>query len=151
MMPIVIAVVAILAIGAGAYALTQRNSAPTNTTQVNNSQDAVPTTVETTSNPVDENVMVEGTVKEFTVTGSNFKFSQEEIRVNEGDTVKINFSSTGGFHDWVVDEFSAKTEQVNPGTPTSVEFVASKKGEYEYYCSVGSHRKMGMIGKLIVE
>ncbi len=87
----------------------------------------------------------------FTVTGVNFAFNLEEITVKEGDTVTINFESESGFHDWVVDEFDAATQQVRPDTPTSVTFVADKKGTYEYYCSVGSHRANGMVGNLIVE
>ena len=155
-LPIIIAVIAILVVGGAAYALSQRNTTPTTTTETNqpdSAQDVVPTTTTgTTTTPADDSAMEnQGEVKEFTITGSNFKFSEQEIRVNEGDTVKINFTSTGGFHDWVADEFNAKTEQVNPGKSTTVEFVANKKGEFEYYCSVGNHKAMGMIGKLIVE
>jgi plastocyanin len=29
--------------------------------------------------------------------------------------------------------------------------VADKKGTFEYYCSVGQHRALGMKGKLVVE
>ena len=90
-------------------------------------------------------------VKTFTITGAPFEFSVKEIRVKQGDTVVINFSSTTGFHDWVVDAFNSRTAQVNPGTPTSVTFVASEIGSFEYYCSVGNHRAMGMVGSLIVE
>ena len=90
-------------------------------------------------------------IKTFNISGENFKFSQDEIRVKQGDTVRINFSSSTGFHDWVVDEFNASTDQVNPGTPTEVQFVADKAGTFEYYCSVGNHRQMGMVGRLIVE
>src|SRR3989344_5627726 len=80
------------------------------------------------------------------VTGENFKFvvdgnDNPDILVKLGDKIRIEFSSTDGFHDWVVDEFNARTEQVRPGTPTFVEFIADKKGTFEYYCSVGSHRK----------
>ncbi len=85
------------------------------------------------------------------LTGKNFEFSQNEIRVNKGDTVTINFESTGWFHDWVVDEFDVATDRVNPGTMTSVTFVANEVWTFEYYCSVGSHREQGMVGRLIVE
>jgi len=87
----------------------------------------------------------------FDVSGKKFSFSREEIRVKQGDTVTINFMSTDGFHDWVVDEFGAATERVNTGGSTSVTFTADKAGEYEFYCSVGNHRALGMVGKLIVE
>ena len=90
-------------------------------------------------------------VKEFNITGKNFAFSQKEVRVKKGDTVKINFEASEGFHDWAVDEFKAKTKQVAPGTKTSVEFIADKKGIFEFYCSVGNHRAQGMVGKLVVE
>lgn len=85
------------------------------------------------------------------LTGKNFAFSQQEIRVTEGDVVTINFESEEGYHDWVVDEFDAATDKVNAGSNTSVTFTADKIGEYEYYCSVGNHRAQGMVGKLIVE
>lgn len=91
------------------------------------------------------------TAKVFDLTGSNYAFSESEIRVNEGDTVTIHFQSEGGFHDWVVDEFDAATEKVRAGEETTVTFVANATGSFEYYCSVGDHRARGMVGTLIVE
>lgn len=85
------------------------------------------------------------------ITGKSFEFSQSEIRVQEGQTVTVNFTSTGGLHDWVVDEFDAATGKVSTDGSTSVTFVADKAGTYEYYCSVGNHRAQGMVGTLIVE
>jgi len=90
-------------------------------------------------------------VKEFTVVGTNFAFSVPEMRVNEGDTVRIHFKSSAGLHDWKIDEFSAATAKLQGGQEETIEFVADKKGTFEYYCSVGSHRQMGMKGNLIVE
>lgn len=92
-----------------------------------------------------------GQAKVFKITGQNFQFSQNEIRVKKGDRVKINFESADGFHDWTVSEFNARTVRVNTGGKASVEFVADKIGEFEYYCGVGQHRQMGMKGKLIVK
>ena len=95
--------------------------------------------------------------KTFVLTGENFKFKMNgktnpEVRVKEGDKVRIEFSSAQGFHDWVVDEFDAATAQVKDTDGMSfVEFIADKKGSFEYYCSVGQHRQMGMKGMLIVE
>jgi len=90
-------------------------------------------------------------VQTFNLEGFNFGYNLSEIHVKVGDTVTINLTSTGGFHDWVVDEFGAATARVNTGETTSVTFVADKAGTYEYYCSVGSHRANGMVGTLIVE
>lgn len=89
--------------------------------------------------------------KVFNIGGVNHAFDVKEIRVKKGDTVTINFESTDGYHDWVIDEFGAATEKVQPGTPTSVTFVADRSGSFEYYCSVGNHRAQGMVGTLIVE
>jgi len=98
-----------------------------------------------------EDTMMESNKVSFNLKGVPFQFDTKEIRVKKGDTVTINFESSEGLHDWVVDEFNAATKQVTPGTPTSVTFVADKTGTFEYYCSVGNHRAQGMVGKLIVE
>lgn len=87
----------------------------------------------------------------FDLTGKKYEFSVKEIRVKKGDTVTINLESTDGLHDWVVDEFDAKTGRVQTGEKTSVTFVADTAGEFEYYCSVADHRAKGMVGTLIVE
>lgn len=93
-----------------------------------------------------------GGVKEFTVVGDNFAFDVKEMKVKKGDTVRIVFQNKEGLHDWVLDEFEgAKTKQLKEGEEETIEFVADKTGTFEYYCSVMQHRKMGMVGKLIVE
>jgi len=54
-------------------------------------------------------------------------------------------------HDFVVDEFGAKTDTLQTGQSDTITFVADKTGTFEYYCSVGNHRAMGMKGNLIVK
>jgi plastocyanin len=93
----------------------------------------------------------EGTVKTFTVAAENFSFTLPEIKVKMGDTVKITLENKEGMHDWVIDEFNARTKLLKAGESDTIEFVANKVGSFEYYCSVGSHRQMGMKGNLIVE
>ena len=90
-------------------------------------------------------------VKEFNVVGTPFEFDLKEIKVSKGDTVRIMFTNGQGTHDWVVDEFNARTKITQTGDTDMIEFVADKTGTFEYYCSVGNHRQMGMVGKLIVE
>ncbi len=92
-----------------------------------------------------------GTEKTFTITGSNFSFSPSSITVNKGDKVKIVFANSGGTHDFKIDEYSVATPRISGGQSASVEFVADKSGTFDYYCSVGSHRAMGMQGTLIVK
>lgn len=89
--------------------------------------------------------------KIFTIEGNNYAFDLEEIKVKKGDTVRLNLTSTGGLHDIVIDEYRVASKKLNDGETDTVEFVADIAGEFEYYCSVGNHRQMGMAGKLTVE
>ncbi len=95
-------------------------------------------------------------IKAFTITGgtfsgSNYSYSPNEIRVKKGDQVKITFMSQGGIHDLVINDFNVKTNQLQSGQQETINFTADKTGTFEFYCSVGNHRAMGMVGKLIVE
>jgi plastocyanin len=107
--------------------------------------------------PTEKEENSQNNFKTFVMTGENFKFVVEgvdnpEIKVKQGDKIRIEFTSTQGFHDVVIDEFDAATEQVrDTDGMTFVEFTADKKGTFEYYCSVGQHRANGMKGNFIVE
>lgn len=103
------------------------------------------------SDEINSEVEISTDVKEFTVDSFSFGYSMEEIKVNEGDTVTINLTNSGGFHDLVIDDFDASTAAISAGDTASVTFVAGKKGVYEFYCSIGNHRAQGMVGNLIVE
>ena len=95
-------------------------------------------------------------LKIFNISAKNFRFymnsvESPELRVNVGDRVRIVFTNEEGFHDWKIDEFNAATKRVNGGQTDTIEFVADKKGTFEYFCSVATHRQMGMRGNLIVQ
>ncbi|PJE76136.1 hypothetical protein COV04_01235 [Candidatus Uhrbacteria bacterium CG10_big_fil_rev_8_21_14_0_10_48_11] len=90
-------------------------------------------------------------VKTFTLSAQNYSFTPSEIRVKKGDTVKVVLSSANGFHDFVIDEFNTKTNRVLTGETAETQFVADKTGTFQFYCSVGNHRALGMVGNLIVE
>lgn len=90
-------------------------------------------------------------VKTINITGKPFSYSISEIKVKKGDTVKIVFTNTEGTHDWGINEFNARTKVIQAGKTDEVTFVADKTGTFEYYCSIGQHRQMGMKGNLIVE
>lgn len=89
--------------------------------------------------------------KSFTIEASNFSFNPAAIQVNKGDKVSITLVNKNGFHDLVIDGYNVKTNGVNSGQTATVTFVADKVGTFEYYCSVGNHRQMGMKGTLIVK
>ena len=90
-------------------------------------------------------------LKEFSITGVPFSFSPNTIKVKKGDFVRIHFTNKSGFHDWVLNEFNIRTAQIPAGSTETVDFVASKAGSFEFYCSVGDHRQKGMVGTFIVE
>ncbi len=96
-------------------------------------------------------IINEEVAKEFTISGQNFSFTPSMITVKKGDKVKITFNNVDGFHDFVIDEYGVATKQAKSPYTEVVEFTADKVGSFEYYCSVGTHRAMGMKGTLKVE
>ena len=146
-------IVVLVIAGAGWFLLRDQMTGPTSESIETTTEDSTDSMM--TASPVgmmeSTDSAMAGTAKEFTVTGSNFKFDVPEIRVKEGDTVKITFKNSGGFHDFVIDEFDVATKQGNGPSEETVTFVADKAGTYEFYCSVGQHRQMGMKGSFIVE
>lgn len=90
-------------------------------------------------------------VKEFTVTGKKFSFTPSSITVKKEGRMKIIFKNIEGIHDFRINEFGVATKQIGEGTQDIVEFTADKTGSFEYYCSVGQHRAMGMKGTLTVQ
>jgi carboxymethylenebutenolidase len=94
-------------------------------------------------------------VHDIEIDAENYRFlvngtENPTIRVRVGDIVRIELNSEEGVHDWVLDEFSARTEVVEEGDSDTIEFVADEEGTFEYYCSVGEHREMGMEGNFVV-
>lgn len=87
----------------------------------------------------------------FTVDGGNFYFSPNIITVKRGDTVNIRFRNVGGMHDLVVEGYEVATKKLQSGDEDTISFVADTAGSFEYYCSIGTHRQMGMKGVLVVE
>jgi plastocyanin len=90
----------------------------------------------------------------FNVTGGSFYFTPNEIKVKQGDKVKIIFTNAGGMHNLMFNDFGGiGTKTIQIGESDTIEFTAKNKGTFEFYCAVGNgyHRMMGQIGVLIVE
>jgi len=155
--PLITAIVLIASVllGIGFFALrgSKKTIEPTQTTNTSVPTATVavaPPISSTSASPSPSNV-VTPTTKTITITGENFSFSPNKISAKLGDTIKIVFTNRGGTHDFVIDEFNVRTKRISSGESDTVTIVASKKGTFEYYCSVGTHRAMGTVGKLIVE
>lgn len=135
-------VVAVIAIAGYLLLKQSQNTSVTQTpvvTEVEKSQTATDSTA------------VKEIVVELTVTSEGLKFAPSELKVKEGDKVRLTYKNTKGSHNFVIDEFKVQTEVINAGQDISVEFVANKKGSFEFYCGVPGHKAAGMKGTLIVE
>lgn len=87
---------------------------------------------------------------QITIEAGSFYFKPNLIKVKKGDKVKVVLNSVSMMHNFYLDEFKVKSENVKSGDSTSFEFTADKAGEFEFYCAIGQHRANGQVGKLIV-
>lgn len=114
------------------------------------SDTVTPTPIPSTNSTGVTSPVASPSVKEFTISASNYKYDVSNISVNKGDTVRIILKDTEGTHDLVVDGYNVSTKVLNAGEQDVIEFTADKPGQFEYYCSIGQHRQMGMVGTLTV-
>ncbi|MDO8741740.1 MAG: cupredoxin domain-containing protein, partial [Candidatus Roizmanbacteria bacterium] len=90
-------------------------------------------------------------VKEFTMTAKQWAFDPAIVTVKQGDKVILKIKSIDAAHGFALPDFNVKVDLV-PNKEEIVEFVADKKGEFTFFCSVmcgEGHRDMK--GKLVVE
>lgn len=87
---------------------------------------------------------MESKVKEFTVVAKQFEFDitdsdgntvVNKMAVNKGDTVKLTITSSDVTHGFSLNEFGIN-KVVNAGDTVTVEFVADKTGNFNFFCSV---------------
>lgn len=153
-------VIAVVAVGlVGAVALAQTGTL--NVGGSRTSSEAMDTTPATTDEAMmektdetlvqDDSVMTESeSVKTFELEAGSFYYQPNTITVKKGDTVKIVMNSVSMMHDFNIDKLGVSIPVTKAGESATVEFVADQVGEFEYYCSVGSHRAQGQVGTLIV-
>jgi plastocyanin len=83
------------------------------------------------------------------MTTGNFFFNPSTITAAPGYRILIEFASNSGTHDFVIDELNVDYDIEEGGN--YIFTVPDEPGTYSYYCSIGSHRAMGMEGTLIIE
>ena len=90
-------------------------------------------------------------IKEFTITARQFAFEPDTITVNVGDTVRLTVKSLDVTHGLAISEFAVNTT-LSPNSTKTVEFVASKAGTFQMFCSIycGSGHS-DMKGTLVVK
>jgi plastocyanin len=125
---------------------------PTATTPTATPTNNTSTSTNTATNPgTPSETGATAPVKEFKVSSTGMAFNTKTLTVNRGDRVRITYTNGGGTHDFRVDGYNVGTKVIQGGASETFEFVADKAGSFEYYCSVGSHRQMGMKGTLTVQ
>ena len=105
----------------------------------------------TTEREVSGQEIAQGEVRVIEMEAGAFYYKPDQIRVKKGETVRIVMNSVDMVHDLVIDELNIQIPITKSGEMNVVEFTADTVGEFEFYCSVGSHRAQGQVGTLIVE
>jgi nitrite reductase (NO-forming) len=144
---IIIVIVVLLALG-GFYLFSNSNKLPAPVVNQETQQTPVQTPGQ---NGVGSAQTSTGQTKDFTVVAKNFSFTPNTITVKKGDKVKLTVENMDGFHNLKIDEFGVATSLLKSPAQETVEFIADKVGTFQYYCSVGNHRAMGMWGTLTVQ
>src|SRR3972149_9881729 len=89
--------------------------------------------------------------REIKMTAKKYEFSPAEIRVKQGERVRLLITATDRRHGLALEALGIKTE-LPEGKETTVEFTAPKPGAYEFKCSVRcGWRPRGLKGALILE
>ena len=74
------------------------------------------------------------------------------LHAGEGDLVSITLENAEpSEHDIALPDFQVYSQHVHGlNSHVRVEFVASRQGEFPYYCTLSGHRRAGMEGTLVV-
>ena len=150
---LVIGILFVIALIAGAFWFMSSNKQATTPSQTNQTTQTETTVTEEPTATATESATGENVVaKAISVEGGEFYFKPNQIKVKKGEKVTVTFTNAGKMtHNFFVDEFNVASQTINGGKTTTVEFTPDKAGTFEFYCGVGSHRQMGMKGSLIVE
>lgn len=90
-------------------------------------------------------------VRDITMLAKNFKFEPSQVKVKKGEKVTITVKSAEGVHNLFIGGYDVRSDVKGMSESATVSFVADKIGTFDMWCEVGSHKALGMTGKLIVE
>lgn len=147
---LIVGAVLIVLIG-GFWFIRSQSKTETTPSDYNQTVSPVGSTSVASEKPATDGAAIAEGAQQFVVTGSNFKFDPTEIKVKKGSKVSIVFKNLSGLHDLIVDDYNVATKRLQSGESETITFTADKAGTFEYYCSVGNHRQVGMKGNLVVE
>lgn len=124
----------------------QQTTVPAAANTGSNSTQANLTASNSTPNSIEVNVALSNSAGQFTITPN-------VIAVSAGEVVTLNVTNDGSMtHNLVIPQLNVSTPiAMSPGQNAVIRFTApNATGNYTYYCSVGSHRQLGMVGTLVV-
>lgn len=151
---IALAILIIVLVAGLGYFFTQKNRSETSNVELNSQEtvqaDSMANPPLSTEDQSTETAMMSDS-SEITVEGGGFYFKPNLIKVKKDEKVTIESKSVGGSHNFTIDELNVKTKTIGSSDSAKVEFTPGKAGSFEYYCSIGNHRQMGMKGTLTVE
>lgn len=148
----IVAVIIILAVGGFVFSFMNKNQKVEAPIEMSKAPSGGPEKFTPPTTPPPSDSGVNAPVKEITLKASNWLFEPSEIRVKEGDRVKITLEGISGTHAITLPDFGVKSKTIGMGETTTVEFVADKKGIFSFKCSVFcGEGHPDMKGDLIVE
>jgi len=100
--------------------------------------------------PYQDESLFTGEVKSFNMIAKRFVFEPNEIIVQKGDKVRLTITSIDTTHGFAISEYGININIISGETITK-EFIADKKGQFNFVCSVFCGSGHGeMKGRLIV-
>ncbi|OGL63376.1 hypothetical protein A3C09_04255 [Candidatus Uhrbacteria bacterium RIFCSPHIGHO2_02_FULL_47_44] len=98
---------------------------------------------------IDVKLNAGNSVRTIDLKSGNFFFEPKIIKAKPGEKLRVDFRGNVGTHTFVIDEAKVNVP-VKDGS--GFEFVVpTTPGSYPFYCDIGNHRAMGMVGTLVVE
>ncbi len=95
-------------------------------------------------------VKLDASATQVTVEAGSFYYKPNTIKVKKGEKIQIVMKSVDMMHDFKIDELNVHLPITKSGQTNTVIFTADTVGKFEYYCSVGQHRKNGQVGTIEV-
>lgn len=94
-------------------------------------------------------------VREITIESEGTGYDTENVEVEQGETVEFTFVNNGGSHDLRLEnaegEDTAGTNVISEEETETFTYTFEESEDYEFFCSVGSHRAQGMEGTITVQ
>jgi len=143
---ILLIILVLAAIAVGYYFVNQK---PPKAMGIGSSTTATQAVIMTPT-PAPSATVQSGQFKEISITAEKWSFVPGDIKVNQGDKIRLRVKSIDVTHGLALPEYNINLT-LQPGKEEVVEFTADKKGTFEFNCTVPcGPGHSDMIGKLTV-